>query len=298
MTTREPLKDRYIGCPFQIQMCDLQGGIGLGTAFFYEAQGGTFIITNWHNLTGKDPLTGHSLDPGGRYPLYIQAKWVVRGVDPEDGTVSGHLAAHRIEIEDYGGPLWFEHPEFGSLCDVVAIPWSKPSGWQSGVFSIPANKIDDGLIPIDPGLKVLVIGFPRGLSTGPGLPVVKSGTLASTPSYEVRLGGAFSSIGGMQGGVSLPAMLLDVHTVPGMSGSPVFGEYSGFWNPRDPQRPEISGDSTFGVGRVFLGCHSSRVLEVEERAGLAICYGTDVIEAICRTKHEGSRFPRAPETSN
>ena len=75
-------------------------------------------------------------------------------------------------------------------------------------------------------------------------------------------------------------------------------EYSGFWNPKDPRRPGISDDSTFGVGRVFLGCHSSRVLEVEERAGLAICYGADVIEEICRTKHGGSRFPRAPETSN
>ena len=139
MPNREPLRDSHIGCPFQIQMCDLQGGIGLGTAFFYEVQGETFIITNWHNVTGKDPLTGRSLNSGGHYPLHIQAKWVVRSGDHEDGAFMGHLAAHRIEIEDDGGPLWFEHPEFGSLCDVVAIPWSKPPGWQSGVFHTPAN---------------------------------------------------------------------------------------------------------------------------------------------------------------
>ena len=122
------MNDRHIGCPFQIQMCDLQGGISLGTAFFYEAQGETFIITNWHNVTGKDPLTGQSLDTGGRYPLHVLAKWVVRGEDRGDGTLSAHLAAHRVEIEDENGPLWFEHPELGSLCDVVAIPWTKPSG--------------------------------------------------------------------------------------------------------------------------------------------------------------------------
>ena len=185
MTNPEPLRDKYIGCPFQIQMCDLQGGIGLGTAFFYETQAETFIITNWHNVTGKDPQTGKSLNPGGRYPTYVLAKWVVRGADREDGTFSAHLAAHRVEIEDDGGPLWFEHPRFGSLCDVVALRWSKPPGWQSGVFNNPANRIDDGLIPVEPGLKALVIGFPRGLSTGPGLPIVKSGTLASTPGYEV-----------------------------------------------------------------------------------------------------------------
>ena len=51
-------KNQYVACPFQIQMCDLQGGFSLGTAFFYECEGATFIVTNWHNVTGKHSLTG------------------------------------------------------------------------------------------------------------------------------------------------------------------------------------------------------------------------------------------------
>ena len=55
-------------------MCDLQGGFSLATAFFYETGGDVFIITNWHNVVGKDPLTGKELRPH-RSPLYLMAKW-------------------------------------------------------------------------------------------------------------------------------------------------------------------------------------------------------------------------------
>ena len=289
---REPVTDKHILCPFQIQMCDLQGGIGLATAFFYQTQEETFVITNWHNVTGKHPTTGKPLELE-RGPLYIQAKWPVM----EDasrfgsGIKTGYMVAQRIEIEDEDGPLWFEHPTLGSFCDVVAIPSRRSATWPS-TFHQSANKIDETPIPMAPGLKVIVIGFPRGISTGPGLPLIKSGVLSSLPGYEVRLGGEFSDIGGMKEGISLPAMLLDVHTIPGMSGSPVFGEYTGFWDPNDLSHGKITPSSVIGSSRIFLGCHSSRVFEHEERAGLGICYQESAIEEICRSKHRGSRFPR------
>lgn len=115
------LQDSYIACPFQVQMCDEQGGISLGTAFFYEFQRRTFLVTNWHNITGKHPLSGESLD-SKRSPIFLNAKLPVRNEDAESpvGTTAYYLAAHK-----------------------------------------PANKIDPTPIPIEPGLKVVVIGFPR-----------------------------------------------------------------------------------------------------------------------------------------
>ena len=153
--------------------------------------------------------------------------------------MSIYFQAQKIEIEDESGPLWFEHPELGSVCDVVAIPVHKPTDWPSFIH-VAANKIDETSVPIEPGLKVTVIGFPQGMSTGPGLPVMKTGFLSSMPGYDERLGGKFSDIGGMKNGVQVPAMLLDVHTIPGMSGSPVFGEYTGFWNPDDLSTSEVT----------------------------------------------------------
>ena len=285
-------KNQYVACPFQIQMCDLQGGFSLGTAFFYECEGATFIVTNWHNVTGKHSLTGAPLH-SKRSPLYIRAKWPV--VEDHAHHVEGakvmHFRAQKIEIEDESGPLWFEHPELGSVCDVVAIPIQRPTNWPY-VAHRPANKIDETPTPIEPGLKVIVIGFPQGMSTGPGLPVMKTGSLSSMPGYDVRLGGEFSDVGGMKGGVQVPAMLLDVHTIPGMSGSPVFGEYSGFWNPDDLSSDKLTGSSAFGTSRTFLGCYSSRVAKLEERSGLGLCHRKNAIEEICRTRYRGQRFVR------
>ena len=287
------LKDNYIACPFQIQMCDLQGGISVGTAFFYEVEDETFVITNWHNVTGKNALTGIPLD-SNRSPLYIRAKWPIvnDNASHPEGAKIVHFQAQKIEIENDAGPIWFEHPKLGSVCDVVAIPVSKPTNWPNSVH-MAANKIDETPIPVEPGLKVIVIGFPQGMSTGPGLPVMKTGFLSSMPGYDLRLGGEFSDIGGMKEGVQVPAILLDVHTIKGMSGSPVFGEYTGFWNPDDSSTNGITKNSMFGTSRIFLGCYSSRVTGLEERSGLGICHQKNAIEEICRTKYRGERFPRS-----
>lgn len=284
-----PINDKYVLCPFQIQLCDQQGGIALGTAFFYQMEDDTFIITNWHNVTGRHPLTGEPLHPE-RSPLYIQAKWPVVH-ELGDGQKAVRLELQTIEIEDTQGPLWFEHPKLGSLCDTVAIPSERLTYWPSA-FHMAANKIDETTIPIEAGLKVMVIGFPQGMSTGPGLPLMKTGFLSSVPGYEVQLGGEFADIGGMKGGIPLPAMFLDVHTIPGMSGSPVFGEYTGLWNPDDLTASRITGNSTIGTSRKFLGCHSSRLWGQEDRSGLGICFQESAIEEICQAKHRGSRFPR------
>ena len=209
-----------------------------------------------------------------------------------EGTKVMQFENQRIEIEAGIGPLWFEHPELGSVCDVVAIPFQKPTNWPKSVHKA-ANKIDETRIPIESGLKVIVIGFPQGMSTGPGLPVMKTGFLSSMPGYDVRLGGEFSDIGGMKHGTQVPSMLLDVHTIPGMSGSPVFGEYTGYWNPDDLSGDRLTDSSIFGTSRIFLGCHSSRVAKLEGRSGLDLCQQKNAIEEICRTKHRGQRFPRS-----
>lgn len=288
--TNPVLNDSYVGCPFQIQMCDQQGGISLGTAFFYEIGGGeTFIITNWHNVTGKHPITGEQLD-NIRTPTYLNAKVAVATSSAPniEGATMFSFAEHKIEIESQDGqPSWLEHPEFGSLCDTVAIRMDRSAKWPDGIHS-SANSIDETVIPIEAGTKVLVIGFPSGVSVGPGLPLIKTGSISSTPGYEVRLGGSFSEVGGMKGGTRLPSMFLDVHTVPGMSGSPVFAEHSGFWNPRGGNLAD--DDSIIGTSRMFLGCHSSKVLEQEARSGLAICCPASTIEEICQAKRIGRRF--------
>ena len=59
------IRSTYSQCPFQIQMWDEQGMLATGTAFFYEHGGGWFLITNWHNFSGRHFLSGQTLSPFG-----------------------------------------------------------------------------------------------------------------------------------------------------------------------------------------------------------------------------------------
>ena len=87
-----------------------------------------------------------------------------------------------------------------------------------------------------PGSTVFVIGFPRSLSVGFGLPLWKSGYIASEPHFNVTLGGRLSGYGGLKGGRRIPAFFIDTLTRAGMSGSPVFARYHGAWDMQHPYR--------------------------------------------------------------
>ena len=109
----------------------------------------------------------------------------------------------------------------GSKCDVVAIPFERPTTLPEFMHN-SANMISSTRIPIKPGVVTFVIGFPRSLSVGFGLPIWKSGYIASEPHYDVVIGGTVSvTTGGMSGGLKIPAFFIDTLTREGMSGSPV-----------------------------------------------------------------------------
>ena len=50
------IRSSYSQCPFEIQMYDQQGLLSTGTAFYYELLGEWFLVTNWHNFSGRHLL--------------------------------------------------------------------------------------------------------------------------------------------------------------------------------------------------------------------------------------------------
>ena len=120
------------------------------------------------------------------------------------------------------------------MCDVAAIPipetrqlaapHPQSSQQNRGRFNSDTPWNDGGCNRIPTGLEY----WARGCHCS------RLAACSSIPGFEIRIGGEFSLVGGMKGGIRIPAVLLDVHTIPGMSGSPVFAEYSGLWNPDDP----------------------------------------------------------------
>src|SRR5687768_15725482 len=89
--------------------------LGSATGFLIEYQSVVYLISNWHVLAGRNPLTGASMHPSGAWPdedVVIQNKagalgsWIPK-VQP---------------VRDTTGPLWLEHPTLGRKVDVVALP--------------------------------------------------------------------------------------------------------------------------------------------------------------------------------
>tara|TARA_A100001391_G_scaffold196839_1_gene176063 strand:- start:4138 stop:5049 length:912 start_codon:yes stop_codon:yes gene_type:complete len=289
------VRSTYSQSPFQILMYDDLGLISTGTAFYYSLDDEWFLITNWHNVSGKHFLSKEALTKS-RFPTYVKGK-ISAYIDNGSSGIKGFVpVAQRIEIYQDYNPTWYEHPTLGSDCDVVAVPLSKPSSCPEFMHNA-VNLISSIRIPVKPGNMAFIIGFPKSLSVGFGLPLWKSGYIASEPHYPVKVSGEISEIGGLSSGKELPAFYIDSQTREGMSGSPVFASFFGNWDTSDPYKPIDPDDPGFfnrddialGENRMeFVGCYSGRIGKALEGAALGLCWTVDTINEICRSKVIGA----------
>lgn len=255
-------------CPFEIRMFKENKAISTGTAFFFECSGEIFLITNWHNLSGRNAFTKQPLSKiPDNFPTHIEAGLSSYG----HGKVqlpSGHFTTIFRKIDIYGAtdnglePLWYEHPQLGSTCDIAALRLGKPPDVPTFMHN-PANTLSSLDIPIKPGGVAFIIGFPSSLSVGFGLPIWKSGFIASEPTYDVCIGGDFSPVGGMAGGIEIPAFFIDSQTRSGMSGSPVFASFTGNWSISNPyEEIDPNGDNFWNRKDIALHHTASGVAPI------------------------------------
>lgn len=278
------VRSTYSQAPFKISMHDIGGQIAVGTAFHYQHNGQRFIVTNWHNITGRNFFSGRNLNELARVPAWIEVHTAIWQSPAADSARIFRIASRRVEI--YHDPeaqidhLWLEHPQLGGQgCDIVAIPDSKPDQEPEFMHN-SVNLISNTRIPILPGELAFVIGYPRGLHTGFGLPIWKSTFIASEPHFNVDVAEK-----------NLPAFFLDGYTREGMSGSPVFARYRGMWDTKDPYKPVNTDEpgfwnrddvAIFGAEATeFIGIYSGRIPEKEGEAALGLCWRKDAIEQVC-----------------
>lgn len=82
-----------------------------GTAFFVESHKGPVLITNWHNLSGRNPETMECLSKYCAVPNHARIK-----------LVGSHVPFwYHFDLEKDGKPIWVEHSTFGSRVDVVGV---------------------------------------------------------------------------------------------------------------------------------------------------------------------------------
>ena len=169
-----------------------------GTCFFVMSEDGPVLVTNRHNFTGRDNLTGKVLHRTGGIPNHAVV------------TMHGPYEVHyHIDLVDHGNPeshAWTEHPTLGAGADIVALPVREMTNIVGEINSV---SLENDWHRWDVGSELHVIGYPYGQIGGP-FPIWSKGFIASEPDFDIS---------------GLPVFLVDCRSRPGQSGSPVFAHF-------------------------------------------------------------------------
>lgn len=207
--------------------------LGTASGFLVEHQGVIVLVTNYHVLSGRHPVTGEQMSEALPDRLLIP---LLSQISP-DLAWTAHV--QRL-LNESGRPCWVEHPSLGRQLDVVALPIDPPP------FSIPVPyELDPGpALDLPLASELAIIGFPMGVA-GAGLTAIwKAGTIASEPSMPVNGEDYF---------------WIDANTRKGMSGSPVVARRFG---------GAVMQDGNYNLGRRItdrtLGVYAGRAYDAPD----------------------------------
>lgn len=227
--------------------------IGCATGFFYAHNKRTFLVTNWHVVTGINPNTSTVLHSGGAVPDTL-ALCVSGTKTTANGGQGVRWTWRNLSLLDSDNkPIWTEHPTYGRKVDIVAIPLSGLD--ETAIRPANAQDLDLEKLRLYPSMATFVLGFPRGMSGGGHFPIWKRATIATEPELDID---------------GLPRLYIDTATREGMSGAPVYAQEVGYWLPDGTTDPD---QGSFGKGMSFIGIYSGRIgAEDEFKAQLGIVW--------------------------
>lgn len=228
-----------------------------GTGFTYKLQDKYYLITNWHNVTGRNPIAKKPIADHAGIPDMFSTTFREKG-NPG--------VCYRNEVRLYFDdemtkPKWLIHPTFRENVDVVAIELEPALTNKYSFFPINENDFDND-IPPEISDSVFIIGYPFDEPQYIELPIWKKGSIATEPTVNRD---------------QTPKLLIDTATRPGLSGSPVIYQRTGIHKMFDGK---LKDDSIIGRIRNFLGIYSGRLGKDEFQAQLGIVWKAKVIEEI------------------
>ena len=225
--------------------------LSTGTGFIVNAPRGPVLITNRHNVTGRNNVTNALLSPQGHIPDEIVI------VHNRIGNLGNWISVSEPLLNDFN-PIWIEHPNLGARADFVALPLTNLDNVQLYPYDLtPAEKE----IVIRPSDTVSVIGFPFGLSGGGSLGIWATGFMATEHDIDHN---------------NLPTFLIDCRARQGQSGSAVVAQ-------RNRGIMEGEDGTTFmrtGPTTRFLGIYSGRI---NDQSDLGIVWKVSAIRELVET---------------
>jgi hypothetical protein len=178
--------------------------IGSATSFCDVLGSQRYLITNWHNVTGRDPATGQPREKDGVIPTFVRAHFLKALTSPEGQSQVSPWETVSIDfpIEVFQATNWIMHQE-GQSIDLAALALPEDTRVHFRAMSKSIGVFEPYL---EVGAEVFILGFPRGLRPTGSLPIWKRGSIATEPYF-----GAYTE----------PCFLIDAATREGMSGSPI-----------------------------------------------------------------------------
>lgn len=251
LAAKTKIVDEYSLAARPAQFCFGSVGLGVATVFFWLHDNQNYLITNWHNVTGVNPIDGSNIHSRGGRPTSVEVAFL-----KADQTLLYHIQSYSL-YDDEGVPLWKVHREHSNKVDVVALPIEVPDGYNC--FAI--NQMAQSKLKVRVGHDLYVLGFPFSstiFSRG-GLPIWKRASLASEPDWVLA---------------SELYCLVDTASRQGMSGAPVIRRaYAGA--EYEDGRAELQNAT------MFYGVYAGRIVGKDESdAQLGRVYERKLIEEI------------------
>lgn len=218
-----------------IQMQLVGQNLSSGTGFIANSPRGPVLVTNRHNVTGQNNITGQPLSANGNRPNEIT-------ILHNRQNMLGEWVTRTEPLYCEGVPLWIEHPVLGATVDFVALPLTQLNDIAIYTYSLG---IGDPKIQVSPSDTVSVVGFPFGLTGGGALAIWATGFMATEPEIDHN---------------NQPTFLIDCRARPGQSGSAVIAHRNGGMVAME------DGSSAAFNGPVtrFLGIYSGRINELSD----------------------------------
>lgn len=255
-------KDDYTLSAKPIQL--RRDGISLGpcTGFIWELEGRSYLITNKHNVTLRNPETKIALHSQCAVPNMLSVQLDLRDPEGFRGPFELPLYDGRNQPER-DQPLWLEHAMDDEI-DVVAI--ELPA--LPGAHSYPINKMKVSPMSVGMGSECFIIGYPSGVNVE-NFPIWKRASIASELGVTAH---------------KKPYFYVDTATSRGMSGSPVIARTWGLYQMKNG-RGQVGNP---GSHNSFLGIYSGRTKAKELQVQLGRVWHAHLIEEIIMQNRRGS----------
>lgn len=242
--------DQYSQAPIFIHLLFEDEELAVATAFVYSKDGNNYLVSNWHNFSGRDPKTNKPIHSQCALPNKLRAH-VCKNQKHIERTDVDYL------LIDNDSACWLEHPVHKENIDIGVLPIDV----HESIRVFPINEMQSTDLRLSVSHDVYILGYPLGITDAHILPIWKRASVATEP------------------GLSFPSFFVDTATRKGMSGSPVVQRYRGFYK-QDLKREGVSGNDWFGEGDSFIGVYSGRLGASSIEAQLGIVWKKHLIDEI------------------